>query len=33
LLTCDVGQQVEESYFYIVDRKKDLVISGGFNPG
>jgi long-chain acyl-CoA synthetase len=29
--TGDVGRMDEEGYFYIVDRKKDLVIRGGFN--
>ena len=27
----DVGYRDEEGYFYIVDRKKDMIISGGFN--
>lgn len=33
--TDDMGYRDEEGYYYIVDRKKDLIISGGFNiyPG
>ena len=27
----DLARQDEDGYFYIVDRKKDMVISGGFN--
>src|ERR1700739_3211233 len=27
----DVGKVDEDGYFYIVDRKKDLIIRGGFN--
>jgi len=29
--TGDIGYRDEEGYFYIVDRKRDLIISGGFN--
>ncbi len=29
--TGDVGYRDPEGYFYIVDRKRDLIISGGFN--
>jgi fatty-acyl-CoA synthase len=29
--TGDVGKFDEEGYLYIVDRKKDMVVSGGFN--
>lgn len=29
--TGDMGRQDDEGYLYIVDRKKDMVISGGFN--
>ena len=31
LYTGDIGKMDEEGYFYIVDRKKDMVISGGYN--
>jgi long-chain acyl-CoA synthetase len=31
LFTGDIGKMDEEGYFYIVDRKKDMVIAGGFN--
>lgn len=29
--TGDVGRRDEQGYFYIVDRKKDMVVTGGFN--
>ncbi|WP_027963868.1 fatty acid--CoA ligase family protein [Halalkalibacillus halophilus] len=31
LFTGDMAQQDEEGYFYIVDRKKDLILVGGYN--
>jgi len=31
LYTGDIAYMDEEGYFYIVDRKKDLIISGGYN--
>ena len=31
LFTGDVARMDEEGYFYIVDRKKDMIIAGGFN--
>jgi long-chain acyl-CoA synthetase len=31
LHTGDMGYMDEEGYFYIVDRKKDMIITGGFN--
>jgi long-chain acyl-CoA synthetase len=30
-LTGDMGYMDDEGYFYIVDRKKDMIIAGGFN--
>src|SRR5512147_2702469 len=31
LYTGDIGKMDEEGYFFIVDRKKDMIIAGGFN--
>lgn len=31
LYTGDIGYMDEEGYFYIVDRKKDMIITGGYN--
>src|SRR5699024_9830107 len=31
LLTGDMGRMDEEGYFYVVDRKNDMIIAGGFN--
>jgi long-chain acyl-CoA synthetase len=31
LYTGDIGKTDEDGYFYVVDRKKDLIIRGGYN--
>ncbi|HEY3315950.1 MAG TPA: long-chain fatty acid--CoA ligase [Bacillota bacterium] len=31
LYTGDIAKMDEEGYFYVVDRKKDMIIAGGFN--
>ncbi len=31
LLTGDIGRMDDDGFFFIVDRKKDMIISGGFN--
>lgn len=31
LYTGDIGKRDEEGYFYVIDRKKDMIIAGGFN--
>ena len=31
LYTGDIGKMDEDGYFYIVDRKKDMIIAGGYN--
>jgi len=30
-LTCDIGHMDEDGFIFLVDRKKDMIISGGFN--
>lgn len=32
LYTGDIGYMDERGYFYIVDRKKDVIIAGGYLP-
>jgi long-chain acyl-CoA synthetase len=31
LLTGDLGYMDDKGYFYVVDRKKDMIIAGGYN--
>jgi long-chain acyl-CoA synthetase len=31
LYTGDIGKMDEDGYFYVVDRKKDIIIAGGYN--